>query len=306
MENTTSSAAQFPTSVSAEAVKAAKRRAAVRRAALRLVGHIVLIAGSIVMIIPLLWLLSTAFKKTGQEWAFPPVWIPHPIWWRNFLEAMDVLPVPFHRTVLNTLTITVFATLGTVVSCTLAAFSFARLRFKGRDFMFGLVISTMMLPGVVTLIPTFLVFRYLGWLDTFLPLIVPFWLGSSAFSIFLLRQFFMTIPRELDEAARIDGASNFRIFWNVVLPLAMPALATVIIFQVLWRWNEFMEPMIYLNTMNNYTIALALRAFQNVRSQRVNYLMALSSLQIAPVMVLFFLAQRYFIRGITLTGLAGR
>jgi multiple sugar transport system permease protein len=287
--------------LTAEEIKRTKRVARVQRSLMRAVSHGVLLCGSVVMIVPLLWLLSTAFKKTGQEWAFPPVWIPRPIWWRNYLEAMEILPVPFHRYVFNTLIITVLATSGTVVSASLAAFAFARLRFKGRNFMFGLVISTMMLPGVVTMIPTFLIFRTLGWLNTFLPLIVPYWLGSSAFSIFLLRQFFMTIPRDLDEAARIDGASNFRIYWNIILPLAKSALATVIIFQVLWRWNEFMQPMIYLDSM-----ALALRAFQNVRSQRINYLMALSSLQIAPVMVLFFLAQKYFIRGITLTGMGGR
>jgi len=283
-----------------------RRKAAFQRAVLRAVGHLVLLAGSIVMIVPLLWLVSTAFKKTGSEWAFPPVWIPRPIWWRNYLEAMDVLPVPFVRYVWNTLVITVSATLGTAISCSLAAFSFARLRFKGRDTMFALVISTMMLPGVVTLIPTFLIFRTLGWLNTFLPLIVPAWFGGSAFSIFLLRQFFLTIPKELDEAAKIDGASNFRIYWSVILPLARPALATVVIFQILWRWNEFMLPMIYLDGMEKYTIALALRTFQNVRSQRINYLMALSSLQIAPVMILFFLAQKYFIQGITLTGMGGR
>jgi multiple sugar transport system permease protein len=285
---------------------AVKRRAAVRRTAQRTVAHAALIVGSVVMLFPLIWLVSTAFKKSGQEWVYPPVWIPDPIWWRNYIEAMAVLPVGFLRVVLNTLTITLTATAGTLFSCSLAAFSFARLRFKGRDFMFTLVISTMILPSAVTLIPQFLIFKTLGWLDSFLPLIVPFWLGSSAFSIFLLRQFFLTIPRELDEAARMDGASNFRIYWSVILPLAKPALATVLIFQVLWRWNDFMEPMIYISSMQNYTIALALRAFQNVRSQRINYLMALSSIQIAPIMILFFLAQKYFIKGITMSGIAGR
>jgi multiple sugar transport system permease protein len=291
---------------SASAARPVQRGASVRRVVMRAIAHLVLVAGSVIMMVPLLWLLSTALKKSGQEWAFPPVWMPDPIWLRNYAEAMEVLPVPFYRYVLNTLTITVFGTLGTALSCSLAAFSFARLRFKGRNFMFGLVISTMMLPGVVTLIPTFLIFRTLGWLNTFLPLIVPAWFGSSAFSIFLLRQFFMTIPEDLDESARIDGASNFRIYWNIILPLAKPALATVIVFQVLWRWNDFMGPMIYLDQMENYTIALALRTFQNVRSQRVNYLMALSSIQIAPVMILYFVAQNYFIQGITLTGMGGR
>jgi multiple sugar transport system permease protein len=289
-------------------VAQSRARNAARRRQLwqKTIAHLFLAIGSLIFLLPLLWMLSTAFKKTGQEWVFPPVWIPNPIWWRNYPEAMAVLPVPFYRYVLNTLIITLGSTAGTLFSASLAAFSFARLRFKGRDFLFILVLSTLMLPSAVTLIPTFLIFRTLGWLDTFLPLIVPSWLGSSAFSIFLLRQFFMTIPRELDEAARIDGASNFRIFWNIIIPLAQPALATVIIFQVLWRWNDFMEPLIYLNSMENYTIALALRTFQNIRSQRINYLMALSSLQILPVLVLFFSAQKYFIRGITLTGLSGR
>ena len=268
--------------------------------------HPLLLCGSAIMLLPLLWLLSTAFKKTGQEWAFPPVWIPRPIWWRNYPEAMAALPVPFYRYVLNTLTITVFSTLGTVFSSSLAAFSFGRLRFKGRDFLFGLVISSMMLPGVVTLIPSFLIFRTLGWLNSSLPLIVPYWFGIHAFSIFLLRQFFMSIPPELDEAAKIDGASNFHIFWRIVLPLAKPALATVIVFQVMRHWNSFMQPMIYLDSIHKYTVALALRAFQNDRSQQINYLMVLSSLQIAPVMVLFFLAQKYFVRGIQLTGMGGR
>jgi ABC-type glycerol-3-phosphate transport system permease component len=164
----------------------------------------------------------------------------------------------------------------------------------------------MMLPSAVTLIPKFIIFRYLNWLDTFLPLIVPFWLGGTAFSIFLLRQFFMTIPRELDEAARMDGASSFQIFWWVVLPLSGPALATVVIFQIWSHWNDFIDPLIYINSSSKYTIALALRTFQNVRSQRVNYLMAMSVIQVLPIVILFLGAQKYFIRGIHLSGLSGR
>ncbi len=277
-----------------------------RRLAPSLIGHALLFVGSVVMLIPLLWMLSTSLKKSGQEWVFPPVWIPEPIWWRNYLEAMNALPVPFYVYVVNTLVITFNATLGTVLTSSLAAFAFARLRFPARNFMFLLVISTMMLPGAVTLIPRFLIFRYLGWLDTFLPLIVPYWFGGTAFSIFLLRQFFMNIPRELDEAARMDGASSLQIFWSVILPLSGSALATVTIFQVLGHWNEFLDPLIYINSMEKYTIALALRTFQNIRSQRVNYLMAISLLQVLPVLLLFFSAQKYFIRGIQLSGLSGR
>ncbi len=163
-----------------------------------------------------------------------------------------------------------------------------------------------MLPGAVTLIPRFLIFRYLGWLDTLLPLIVPYWFGGTAFSIFLLRQFFMNIPRELDEAARIDGASSLQIFRQIILPLSGPALATITIFQVWGHWNEFLEPLIYINSMDNYTIALALRTFQNVRSQRINHLMAMALIQVLPVVVLFLFAQKYFIRGIQVSGLGGR
>jgi len=283
-----------------------RRQAHLRKVFGNVLTHLVLIAGACIMLVPLAWMLSTAFKPREQIWIYPPVWIPNPIAVGNFREAMDLLPVPFGRVVLNTLFVTILATMGTTFSATLAGYAFGRLRFKGRDVLFSLVLATMMLPGTITMIPTFLIFRYLGWLDTFAPLIVPFWLGSSAFSIFLLRQFFMSLPRELDEAAKIDGASNLRILLSIFVPLAKPALATIIIFQILWRWNDFMEPMIYLNSMENYTIALVLRTFQNVRAQDVQYLMAISTLQVVPVIVLFFLAQRYFVRGIQLSGLAGR
>ena len=283
-----------------------RRSAHLRRWLISLAGHGLLLTGSIIMIIPMVWMISTSFKKSGQEWVFPPVWIPDPIWWRNYAEAMHALPVPFYVYVINTLAITISATLGTVLTSSLAAFAFARLRFPARHFMFMLVISTMMLPGAVTLIPRFLIFRSLGWLDTFLPLIVPYWLGGTAFSIFLLRQFFMNIPRELDEAARIDGASSLQIFWQVIVPLSGPALASVVIFQVWGHWNEFLDPLIYINSMEKYTIALALRTFQNVRSQRVNHLMAMALLQVLPVVILFLCAQKYFIRGIQVSGLSGR
>jgi ABC-type glycerol-3-phosphate transport system permease component len=277
-----------------------------RRLLRAVLGYTLLTAGAVAMAIPTLWMLSTSLKKSGQEWIFPPAWIPDPIWWPNYLEAMNALPVPFYVYLTNTLVITFNATLGTVLTSSLAAFAFARLRFPLNGFMFVLVISTMMLPNAVTLIPRFLLFRYLGWLDSFLPLIVPYWFGGTALSIFLLRQFFMNIPRELDEAARMDGASSLQIYWRVILPLAGPALATVTIFQVWGHWNEFLDPLIYINSMENYTIALALRTFQNIRSQRVNYLMAISLLQILPVIILFFSAQKYFIGGIQLSGLSGR
>jgi len=271
-----------------------------------MVPHLLLTAGSLIMIAPFAWMLSTSLKQLGSEFVYPPKWIPNPIAWHNYVKFSEQLPIPFYRYVMNTITITVFATLGTVLTSSMAAFAFARLRFKGRGPLFLLVVSTMMLPGIVTLIPTFLIFRTLGWLDSFLPLTAPYFLGGTAFSVFLMRQFFLTLPLELDEAARIDGASNLRIYWFIALPLSGPALATVTVFQVLDHWNAFMGPLIYINSLSKYTVSLALRTFQNTRSQRVSYLMAASMIQVLPVIVLFFVAQRYFIRGIHLTGLAGR
>ncbi len=268
--------------------------------------HGLLLVGSAVMIMPLIWLVSTSLKKTGTEFIYPPQWIPKPVAWDNYIKFSSMLPVPFYRYIANTLFITVTATLGTLMTSSLAAFAFARLRFQGRNVLFMVVISTMMLPGIVTLIPTFLVFKALRWLDSPLPLIVPYYFGGTAFSIFLMRQFFMSLPLELDEAARIDGASSFQIYRRIVLPLAQPVLATVAIFQVLGHWNDFMGPLIYLNSLPKFTMTLALRNFQSTRSQRVNYLMAASAIQILPVIILFFAAQKYFVQGIQLTGLSGR
>ena len=268
--------------------------------------HLLLVLTSVIMLLPMVWMLSTSLKISGKEWAFPPQFMPNPVYWRNYVEFMAVLPVPFYKYIVNTLTITVFATLGTLLTSSLAAFAFGRLRFWGRDRMFILVISTMMLPGAVTLVPTFLIFKQLNWLNTFLPLTVPYWFGGTAFSIFLLRQFFLTLPYELDEAARMDGAGSFWIYLRIAMPLSGPAVASVVIFQVLDHWNAFMGPLIYINSMQKYTLSLALRTFQNNRSQRINYLMAASMIQVLPVIILFFAAQRYFIRGISVTGLAGR
>ncbi|MHB0878524.1 MAG: carbohydrate ABC transporter permease [Anaerolineae bacterium] len=294
------------TSAVAQRGRSEHTHALVLKALGKVLAHAVLIVMSFAMILPMLWMLSTSLKVSGKEWVFPPELIPQPFYWHNYAEFMSVLPVPFYRYIVNTLTITVFATLGTVLTSSLAAFSFARLRFWGRNRMFLLVISTMMLPGAVTLVPTFLIFKELNWLNTFLPLTVPYWLGGTAFSVFLLRQFFLGLPYELDEAARMDGASSFWIFARIALPLSGPALASVVIFQVLDHWNAFMGPLIYLNSMQKYTLSLALRVFQNTRSQRINYLMAASMVQVLPVIILFFLAQRYFIRGISVTGLTGR
>ncbi len=266
--------------------------------------YIVLGFFAVVLALPLAWLLSTSLKTGAQTFLMPPKWIPDPIVWQNYPEAFRA--VPFHRYFWNTMQIVIFATLGTLLTASMAAFAFARLRFPARGLLFGLVLSTMMLPGVVTLIPTFIVFRKLGWINTLLPLIVPYWFGGGAFYIFLIRQFFMTIPYELDEAARIDGASNFRIYWSVLLPLSKPVLATVAIFSFIHHWNDFFLPLVYLQDNDKWTMAIGLQGFKDLYSTSWNLMMAASTAMIIPLLVLFFFTQRYFVSGIHLTGIAGR
>ena len=269
-----------------------------------LLWQLLLAAIGIVMLAPLAWIISTSLKEPGAIFKLPPVWIPNPVRLANYPEALTSLP--FIRFFFNTLTITFWATLGTLVTASMAAYAFARLRFPGRGFLFALVLSTLMLPSVVTLIPTFILFRNLHWIDTYLPLIVPFWLGGGAFNIFLLRQFFLTIPLELDEAARIDGASNYRIYAQIILPLAQPALATVSIFSIIAHWNEFVLPLIYLHDMNKWTMAIGLQGFSDLYSTQWNLLMAASTVMLLPLIILFFSAQRYYLEGIQMSGIAGR
>jgi ABC-type glycerol-3-phosphate transport system permease component len=266
--------------------------------------HVLLSAIALVLIAPLLWLISTSLKEPGAIFILPPEWIPDPIRWQNYPEALTAQP--FARFFLNTMIITVFATLGTVLTASMAAYGFARLRFPLRSFWFGLMISTLMLPNIVTLIPTFILFRTLKWIDTFYPLIVPFWFGGSPFFIFLLRQFFLTIPLELDEAARIDGASNYRIYWQIILPLAKPALATVTIFSIINHWNEFVLPLIYLHSTDKWTMAIGLQGFSDLYSTQWHWLMAASTVMVLPLIILFFSAQRYYLEGIHMTGISGR
>jgi len=268
--------------------------------------HIVLLALGVTFLLPLLWLLSTSLKQSGSELSYPPQWIPNPVEWGNYKTALvDLQPTLLYLR--NTIIIAGGVTVGDLLAASLAAYGYARLRFPGRNVLFMGTLATLMLPGMVTLVPTFILMRYLHWIDTYLPLIVPSWFGGNAFSIFLLRQFFLTIPFELDEAARIDGASPLRIWWNVILPLSGPALVTVAIFDVLNSWNDFLGPLIYINSPQNFTLALGLGQFQLAHQQTLwNYMMAASAAMIVPVIVLFFFAQRYFMRGIVTTGLAGR
>jgi ABC-type glycerol-3-phosphate transport system permease component len=258
----------------------------------------------LVLLAPLAWLLLTSLKEPSQIFVLPPVWIPNPVRWQNYPEALTAQP--FGRFFINTLTITLLSTTGTVLTASMAAYGFARLRFPARSFLFALVISTLMLPTIVTMIPTFILFRYLKWIDTFFPLIVPYWFGGGAFNIFLLRQFFLTIPLELDEAARMDGAGNFRVYWQIILPLAKPALVTVVIFSIIAHWNEFVLPLIYLHSTEKWTMAIGLRGFSTLYATQWHWLMAGSTVMVLPLIILFFSAQRYYLEGIQMSGIAGR
>jgi multiple sugar transport system permease protein len=267
--------------------------------------YAVLTAGAIVASIPMLWTLSSSLKDTAHIFTQTVEWIPNPAHWGNYAELFERLP--FVRFIWNTLILVVSNVVATVLTASLAGYAFARLRAPGHSFLFALVISTMLLPGQVTLIPRYIIFNKLGMIDTYWPLILPSWLGGGAFEIFLFRQFFMTLPTELDDAARIDGCGTLRIYWSIVLPLSQPVIATMAIFNFIWTWSDFFNPLIYLNSMEKFTIALGLATLQRSAewSTRWELVMAGAVLSIIPMLVMFFLGQSYFIQGISLTGSKG-
>ena len=267
----------------------------------RALTYTLLITGGIVMMIPFFWLVSSSLKEPSKIYILPPQWIPNPVRWDNFARAVTAIPYGLYTR--NTLTITVFAVLGTILTSSMAGYAFARLSWPGREPIFMLILSTMMLPGVVLMIPTYILYRYLHWLDTFLPLIVPYWFGGGAFNIFLMRQFMLTIPRDLDDAARVDGASAFYIYSMILLPLSRPALAIVGIFGFMYHWNDFMGPLIYLTSAEKRTLSLGLNYFKDMFRVQTELLMAGSTIMIVPIIILFLIAQRYFVQGIALTGM---
>jgi ABC-type glycerol-3-phosphate transport system permease component len=273
----------------------------------QVVLHYVLIAGSILFILPFLWLLSTSLKPDEQIFAFPPKWLPKPIRFQNYWDALKFLPPSSLyglRYLVNTVFLTAMNVIGTLLSCSLVAYAFARLRWPGRDLIFLIMLSTMMIPGAVTMVPVFLIFKWLGWIDTLRPL----WVRSffaGAFGVFLLRQFFMTIPTDLEDAARIDGCGYFGIYWRIMLPLIKPAMAALAIITFMGSWNDFMGPLIYISSPDKMNLAYGLQLFQSLHGGEWSLLMAGSTMVIIPVLLIFFLAQRYFIQGITLTGIKG-
>lgn len=274
-----------------------------RKVAADLLTYVILIFVGAVILIPVAWMLSTALKRLGDVYLYPPVWIPHPLQWGNFGRALTFLP--FGKFFLNTSVITLSSVALQLISSPLIAYAFARLRARGKNFLFIFVISTMMIPWQVSMVPVFILMRTLGWVNTFAPLIVPNLFGSAYF-IFLLRQFYATISGQLDDAARIDGCSRLGIFYRILLPLSKPALATVAIFCFMGNWNDFMGPLIYLSSRDKWTLTIGLNGFTGAYGSTAwNLLMAASLVTILPCIALYFSAQRFFIQGIVVTGLKG-
>jgi len=271
------------------------------------IGLFSLIVLSVVFIFPFFWTVTSSLKQPYEIFNFPPTVFPSVPQWKNYATVFEI--APFARWILNSVFVVVVGTLGVVFTSSIVAYSFARFKYRGRDVIFLLTLGTMMLPAQITLIPQYVLFSKMGWINTLYPLWVPLWFGGGAFYIFLLRQFFLSLPRELDEAALIDGAGYFRIFWTILMPLSVPALATVMIISFIGSWGDFLSPLIYLNSPDIFTIAMGLFFFQNdpdlggIPTQHL--LMAASVMTVIPCVVLFFAMQRYFIQGVVLAGIKG-
>jgi len=303
---------QMSTSVERNEVQSVRRArlGRVQYWAARILLHFVIVVGAVVFLFPLFWLVSSSLKPEGDIFLFPPKLWPTEFNWSNYPVALSSFPLI--QTGLNTMFIVIGVEIGRLLSASLAAYAFARVRIPWRQPLFLLVLSTMMLPYHITLIPQYIIFRDLGWLNSFKPLIVPNFFGGGAFFIFLLRQFFMSIPREYDDAARIDGCGTFGIYWRIILPLAKPALATVAIFTFMGEWNDFFAPLIYLNTPDKWTLALAIKTWEltqqsglGYKPQPYNHIMAVATLITLAPMLMFFFTQRHFVQGVVVSGIKG-
>jgi len=266
----------------------------------RFLTYTVLIIGAVAMLVPFIYMVTTSLKTMREAFIFPPTLIPSPIVWDNYPEIFR--SAPLGNVLVNSLKISTLATLGVLCSSSLAGFTFARLTFVGKNLLFSIVLAVLMVPFQVTLIPEFLIFRELGWVNTHLPLIVPYWFGG-AFGTFLARQFFLTIPQELADAAKVDGCNPFRVYAQIFLPLAKPVLGTLAIFTFLGSWNDLLTPLIYLRDPKLMTFPLALSFFGGRYLVNLPLMMAAAVLSIAPTLVLFLLLQRYFVQGVVLSGL---
>jgi len=264
--------------------------------------HAILMAGSAVMLLPFAWMLSTSLKEPREIFTYPSVWIPSRIAWENYATTVSIMP--FGRFYLNSLVVAASVTILQILTSSLAAFAFARLRFRGRNALFLLYLATLMIPFQVTMIPNFILMRLLGWYDSYQALILP--LAFSAFSTFLLRQYFLGIPMDLDEAARMDGASSLRIWWQIIMPLSGPAIAALAVFVFLGSWNDFLWPLVITTSLEMRTLPVGLSAFQGQYNVQWHLLMAGSVIAMLPVLIIYVIGQRWIVRGITLTGMGGR
>lgn len=273
----------------------------------RVTLYLMAVVASLLFMIPFFWTVSSSLKQITEIYAYPPMWLPSVPMWSNYARVFEM--VPYATFTRNSVIVTAAAMIGQILSSSVVAYGFSRFRFPGRDALFVLVLSTMLLPWEVTIVPLFLIFKTVGLLNSLWPLIIPSWFGGGGFFIFLLRQFFLTIPREFDEAARMDGATSFQIFQHIILPLSSPALATVAIFSFLNHWNEFIGPLIYINSPEWFTMPIGLRYFQNTpfsgEDPKEALLMAASIVMAAPCIVIFFAAQKYFVQGIVMSGIKG-
>lgn len=284
----------------------AKRHSGViiKRTLKRLVLHLILIVGGITVIAPFAWMVSTSLKHVSRVFVIPPEIFPHPLFYGNYSELFVKCPY-FFRYLMNSLFVSITVTLGQLVSCSMGAYAFSRLRFPGRDKLFIIYLATMMIPYQVTLIPTYILIRYLHWIDTYYALIIPGLLGA-AFGTFLLRQFFLTIPKELEDAARIDGCGYFRIYAEIILPLSKPALVVLGVLMIMWTWNDFLWPLLVINSESMKTLTLGLRTVgMGYYSTHWPLVMSAATIALLPMLVLFFFAQKYFVQGVQLGGLKG-
>ncbi|WP_169238638.1 carbohydrate ABC transporter permease [Candidatus Roseilinea sp. NK_OTU-006] len=266
--------------------------------------QIVMTVCLITFLAPTFWMISSSLKASTEVFQHPIVWIPESPQWSNYAKVFQTLP--FAKFAWNTFVVVVLAVFGTVVSTALVAYGLARVEFPGRRILFALMVATIMLPDIVTLIPRFIMFRTFRWIDTFAPLTVPFWFALTTLYVFLMYQFLRGIPKELDEAATIDGANRWQILWHVILPLCKPVIATIAVFALIQHYNEFLTPLIYLNRLDNWTLALGVRALNDSNVANWELVFAASTLMLIPALLLFIVAQRYFVQGIALTGFGGR
>jgi ABC-type glycerol-3-phosphate transport system permease component len=277
----------------------------VRRWIGRGILYVILTIGMVVFALPFIWMVSTSIKPGPEVYLIPPKWIPSTFEWANFVEPWQNLPfLIFYK---NTVLVTGLSILGTLLSASMAAFAFARLRFRGRNLLFLLVLSTLILPQQVTLVPQYIFFTNLKLVNTIWPLIIPYFFSAlgGAFNIFLLRQYMMTIPLELDDAARLDGCGWLDLYWRIIIPLSSPALGVVAIFAFRYHWTEYFHPLIYLNTRENFTVSLGLQLLNSRYVTQVQQTMAMTLISVIPLLVIFFIAQARYIQGITITGVKG-